>query len=244
MIVMAAMPDGSPEIFTSIQGEGPSAGRLSTFARLSACNLYCGWCDTPYTWRWTDAHPHADNRVFERKTWQTRLTSEDLHAAISSRGARRAIFTGGEPLLQHRALLPVVRALREDGFAVEFETNGTVLPPREFTDLATLLVVSPKLSNSGIPVEDRLNRDALGGLARLDQTAWKFVVTSTDDMNEVDDRCAEFGVDPDRVWIMPCGRTAEETTRVGRLVIGRLMQSGYNYSARLHLPLFGEKQGT
>jgi organic radical activating enzyme len=244
MIVLAAMPDGSPEIFTSIQGEGPSAGRLSTFARLSACNLYCTWCDTPYTWRWTGAHPHADDRTFERARWQKQLSAEALITAIRNKRPKRAIFTGGEPLLQHRALLPVVTALRDDGFAVEFETNGTVLPPVEFTQRATLIVASPKLSNSGIPAEDRLNREALSGLAALDQTAFKLVVTSLDDMNEVDALCGEFGIAPDRVWIMPCGRTPDDTNRVGHLVIDRLMQSGYNYSSRVHLALFGDTQGT
>jgi organic radical activating enzyme len=244
MIVMAAMPDGSPEVFTSIQGEGPSAGRLSTFARLSACNLYCTWCDTAYTWRWTDTHPHADDLTFDRARWQKQLSADELIAAIRRAGVKRAIFTGGEPLLQHRALLPVVTTLRDDGFAVEFETNGTVLPPSEFTQQATLIVASPKLSNSGIPAEDRLNREAFSGLARLGQTVFKLVVTTLEDMNEVDDLCGEFGIAPDRVWIMPCGRTPHDTNRVGHLVIDRLMQSGYNYSARLHLALFGDTQGT
>jgi len=244
MIVMAAMPDGSPEIFTSIQGEGPSAGRLSTFARLSACNLYCTWCDTPYTWRWTEAHPHADDRTFDRARWQKQISADELTAAIRNKGVKRAIFTGGEPLLQHRALVPVVKALRADGFAVEFETNGTVLPPAEFTDEATLIVASPKLSNSGIPAEDRLNHEALLGLARLPQTAFKLVVTSADDMNEVDALCRDFRISPERVWIMPCGRTPDDTNRVGHLVIDRLMKSGYNYSSRLHLALFGDTQGT
>jgi len=244
MITMAAMPDGSPEIFTSIQGEGPSSGRLSVFARLSACNLYCRWCDTAYTWRWTDTHPHDDNVTFEREKWQVRLDGGDLIRRIESRGPRRAIFTGGEPLIQHRALLPVVRDLRRKGFDVEFETNATVLPPPEFTDLASLIVASPKLANAGIPEGDRIVPEVLRGLARLPQAAFKLVVTSEADLAEARRLQMEFGIAHANVWIMPCGRSAEDTTGIGRALIGEIMRLGYNYSARLHLPLFGDAQGT
>ena len=36
------------EIYTSIQGESTHAGRPCVFVRLTACDLRCSWCDTPY----------------------------------------------------------------------------------------------------------------------------------------------------------------------------------------------------
>ena len=36
------------EIFHSIQGESSHAGRPCVFVRLTACDLRCSWCDTPY----------------------------------------------------------------------------------------------------------------------------------------------------------------------------------------------------
>ena len=36
------------EIFYSIQGESTRAGERCVFVRLTACDLRCHWCDTPY----------------------------------------------------------------------------------------------------------------------------------------------------------------------------------------------------
>ena len=36
------------EIFYSIQGESTRAGLPCVFVRLTACDLRCSWCDTPY----------------------------------------------------------------------------------------------------------------------------------------------------------------------------------------------------
>ena len=37
------------EIFHSIQGESRRAGEPCVFVRLTACDLRCSWCDTPYS---------------------------------------------------------------------------------------------------------------------------------------------------------------------------------------------------
>ena len=51
-MLLSRLPDGRPEIFTSIQGEGITCGLASIFVRLSLCNLACSFCDTKYTWDW------------------------------------------------------------------------------------------------------------------------------------------------------------------------------------------------
>ena len=239
------MPDGSPEIFTSVQGEGPRSGMLSLFVRLSECNLYCRWCDTPYTWRWDATREHEDDKVYSRRQWQVRMSARELADEIRSRGVKRVIFTGGEPLLQHKALLVVMKDLRgtSEDYEFEFETNGTIAPPLEFLDLCSLIVVSPKLSNSGVEERARIV-PALATLLLAPQTVLKFVVESDEDFEEIGDLQARFGVPSNRIWVMGQGRTAEAIAHTGQAVIDRVIAGGYNYTARLHLSLFGDKQGT
>jgi 7-carboxy-7-deazaguanine synthase len=94
------------EIFFSIQGESTSAGKPCVFVRLTACDLRCSWCDTPYAF-----------------TGGQKRTVDEVFAEVTRFGCRLVEVTGGEPLLQ-----PDVYALMERllsaGFTVLLETGG------------------------------------------------------------------------------------------------------------------------
>ena len=95
------------ETFTSFQGEGPSTGQPATFIRLSRCNLSCQFCDTPYTWDWARFHPAAEAR---------RQVVAELADWALAQPARLVVITGGEPLLQQAALIPLAsRWPQQDG---------------------------------------------------------------------------------------------------------------------------------
>ncbi len=122
MLKVSRQPDGQPEIFHSIQGEGVHAGRPAVFLRLAHCNLACVWCDTRYTWDWE----HYD----QRKEVES-VSVDEAEEEIRRFDCRNLVVTGGEPLIQQRALAPLLERLKSSGFWIEVETNGTIVPGKK-----------------------------------------------------------------------------------------------------------------
>lgn len=243
-LTLSRLPDGQPEIFTSVQGEGPQTGRPTTFVRTSGCNLFCVWCDTDYTWRWDDRHPHRKDTVYAKADRQAVLSLQAVAERIWETPVPGVVFTGGEPLIQQKALLALARMLkaRQPDLAIEFETNGTIVPSAELLALTDLLVVSPKLSNAGVPAKLAL-RPALSALAALPQAVFKFVIRDEADLAEVRQVCADAGIADAQIWLMPCGSTAAELRDNGRRVVAMAIQAGLRYSTRLHISLWGDEPG-
>jgi 7-carboxy-7-deazaguanine synthase len=94
------------EIFHSIQGESTHAGRPCVFVRLTACDLRCSWCDTPYAF-------HEGSK----------MTLEDVLSRVRDYDCEVVEITGGEPLLQ-KDVYPLMQRLLDDGRTVMIETGG------------------------------------------------------------------------------------------------------------------------
>ena len=94
------------EIFYSIQGESTHAGRPCVFVRLTACDLRCSWCDSPYAF-------HEGGK----------MSIDEVVAEVTRHGCDLVEMTGGEPLLQ-KALYPLMDRLHEAGLHVLIETGG------------------------------------------------------------------------------------------------------------------------
>jgi 7-carboxy-7-deazaguanine synthase len=104
------------EIYLSIQGESTHVGRPCTFVRLTACDLRCSWCDTPYAF-----------------TGGRKMAVEDVVAEVTRLGCKLVEMTGGEPMLQ-ADVYPLMETLIQQGHEVLVETGGhvplTKLPKR------------------------------------------------------------------------------------------------------------------
>jgi 7-carboxy-7-deazaguanine synthase len=96
------------EIFHSLQGESTYAGAPCVFVRLTACDLRCTWCDTPYAF-----------------TEGRRRTVEQVVEEVEAFGCALVEVTGGEPLLQED-VYPLMEALLGRGMTVLLETGGQI----------------------------------------------------------------------------------------------------------------------
>ena len=94
------------EIFHSIQGESTHTGRPCVFVRLTACDLRCSWCDTPYAF--TEGRKMSVDEVIDR---------------VREYGCDVVEITGGEPLLQ-KEVYPLMERLLDEGRTVMIETGG------------------------------------------------------------------------------------------------------------------------
>ena len=222
------------EVFASIQGEGKFAGIPSAFVRTSGCNLRCWFCDTPET-SWRPAGEHREwEAVFEE---------------VAGLECPHVVVTGGEPMLQP-GVVPLTRALREQGYMVTIETAGTV----DAAVAADLMSISPKLGNS-TPVDDPLwasrhesIRDAPAVIQRWIEDfdyQLKFVVDHPDDVTEVERYVERYAaVEPGRVWLMPQAVTAEQIAKRAGWIREAAESRGWRVSPRLQIELWGNRPGT
>lgn len=242
-LALAATTPGEPEIFASLQGEGPSIGRPVAFVRLSRCNLACRWCDTAYTWRFTgDNRPHRDELAFDRAANQVTLDEADVAARIMALGQDRLVITGGEPLLQGAALARMVALL--DGMSVEIETNGTAAPHAALDAQVAQYNVSPKLTHSGNPAELALPSERLAAWA-ADPRAWfKFVVAAPEDVAEVLGLVEAHAIPRQRVYLMPEGTSSKVLREREAWLAPLALQHGLRMTDRLHIHLYGDTRGT
>ena len=111
------------EIFYSVQGESTYAGRPCVFVRLTACDLRCSWCDTPYAF-------HEGSK----------RTLEDVLHEVERYDCPLVEVTGGEPLLQE-AVYPLMESLVAMGKTVLLETGGHRSTARVPADVVTILDV-------------------------------------------------------------------------------------------------------
>ncbi|MFC4294516.1 7-carboxy-7-deazaguanine synthase QueE [Novosphingobium tardum] len=246
-LALATVRAGEPEIFTSLQGEGPSAGRPSIFVRLSRCNLACEWCDTAYTWRFSgDNRPHRDGVAFDRAANQVVLDEAAVAALILDMPGDRLVVTGGEPLLQGTALARLLDLLHahRPALHVEVETNGTVAPHPSLRPLVDQFNISPKLAHSGNPASLALLPERLADFAADACSFFKFVIAEPADFDEVLRLQAEYAIPGERLFVMPEG-TSSEVVRLRSVWLADLAcRHGLRFSDRLHIHLYGDTRGT
>ena len=242
-LILATDDEGGPEIFASVQGEGPSMGMPVAFMRLSRCNLACVWCDTAYTWHFQgDERPHRGGVEYDRKANQLSLPEDEVAARIMALGQSRLVITGGEPLLQAPALARLLELLPD--VSVEIETNGTTKAPAPLDIRIDQFNVSPKLAHSGNPAELALLPERLDAYA-TDPRAWfKFVIAEPADVEEVLALRDRYRFRPGHVFLMAEGTDSETLREREKWLAPLCVRHGFRLSDRLHIHLFGDTRAT
>jgi len=151
------------EIFYSIEGEGIEIGRLEIFVRLSGCNLRCKWCDTKYSWE-EGIEMSVDEVIREIKKYPCKNVS----------------ITGGEPLLQREEVFELVKKLKEMGYWIQINTNGTIFDERIFR-LVDLVTMDCKCPSSGMKSDFNVLRRTKESFDS--KTQFKFVISNRQDYN-------------------------------------------------------------
>lgn len=244
------------EHFLSIQGEGAFAGRLAIFIRFAGCNLRCAGfgvksqsqldgstlvgCDTIRAVH-ISHFSYKDlsyNDLKEIVLGYTK-TSKSTHLPL-------VVITGGEPLLHHDndEFINLIKWLLDFGYDVHFETNGTI--NIDFNRLSfykrCCFAVSVKLSISKEPIHKRLNEKAIKSIeSNTVGSFFKFVLSSADEIKEIQ---SIVSISPSLpVWLMPLGHNESMLNKNAPTVALLAIKNGYNYSDRLHIRLWGDKEG-
>ncbi|HLM02455.1 MAG TPA: radical SAM protein [Pyrinomonadaceae bacterium] len=207
------------EIFLSIQGESTHAGRPCSFVRLTGCPMRCAWCDSEYTF-----------------TGGTRLSFDEIFAALKDFGCPLVEVTGGEPLAQ-KNVFPFIAELCDAGYEVLIETGGYV--STEKIDERAKIILDVKCPASG---EAERNHWANLERLRAGQDEVKFVVADLNDWEfargiiekyDLETRAREILISP-VFGVKNLPEIAETVARSGLKVRLNLQLHKYIWGADVH----------
>lgn len=237
------LPKGDPCLNVSefycdtIQGEGIHIGHPAAFLRVKGCVMKCSFCDTKEIWKYGSFYP-----IFELLDL---MQSSGLVDKLKD--GHHLVLTGGSPLMQQKGLYKLLidfEARFNFKPYVEIE-NECILMPEPYLQLyVDCWNNSPKLANSGVDFEWRYRPTVIGVMANLPNSWFKFVISSHNDWQEIND----FYLKPklirkSQIILMPEGITREAVQTARRTVIDLSIRYGVRYSTREHIILWDKKTG-
>jgi 7-carboxy-7-deazaguanine synthase len=161
------------EIYKSVQGESSFAGLPCIFVRLAGCNLRCSWCDSEYTFK-----------------GGYKQSLDEVETAVAALTPVRLVeFTGGEPMLQERELVPLMERMLEKGYMLMMETSGE--RPLGHVPKEVHKIVDVKCPGSGEGGTFRMEN--LDALTKRDEV--KFVISDRNDYEFAREFTREHGLE-------------------------------------------------
>jgi pyruvate formate lyase activating enzyme len=183
--------------------DGPG---MRLVAWLSGCQFRCQFCHNPDTWKLTNGMPVSLTRAVE-------VVGQYRHDLKLMKGG--LTVSGGEPLVQHRFVLRLFAAARQQGVHTALDTNGYLGDRLSDDDLRHIDLVLLGLKAITPDVHERLTGRDVGPVhvfarrlaAHRRPIRIRFVVVPgfTDDLDEVG-RMADFAAGlgiVERVDVLP-----------------------------------------
>jgi 7-carboxy-7-deazaguanine synthase len=216
-------------------------------------------CDSRYSW--AAEFQHLSNKETAETICGQIVDEFGPFKHPKSKQWSHFVITGGEPMLSQRAITEIINLFNQSHNLpnyVTVETNGTKSPREPFistlqrlyskSEAEWLWSISPKLSISGEAWNDAIKPDVLAAYAELSNRGQlKYVVDGSDQCWEEVEKATKAyraaGIDWD-VWIMPVGSTMEQQQEVQEAICIEAVKRGYNFSARVHSWVFGNRVGT
>jgi 7-carboxy-7-deazaguanine synthase len=211
------------ELYKSVQGESSFTGLPCIFVRFAGCNLRCAWCDSEYTF--TGGKP---------------FTQDEVIAQVEALAPCKLVeFTGGEPMLQAKELLPLMDALLARGYTLMMETSGE--RPLDAVPKDVHKIVDVKCPGAGAAAGS-FRMENLAALTERDEV--KFVLTNRADYEFARGFIAEHELREKvgGILLSPAFdknpsplRTVENATLDPRMLVEWMMEDGID--ARLSLQI-------
>jgi len=116
--------------------DGPG---LRTVIFLSGCPLKCQYCHNPDSWLMTSGKAMTKETLFKKLM--------RMSPYFKNKGG--VTFSGGDPLLQASALIPLVRRLKQEGIHVALDTSGALWSSEveSLIELVDLVLLDVKHTN-------------------------------------------------------------------------------------------------
>jgi 6-pyruvoyltetrahydropterin 2'-reductase len=237
------------------------AVKSADFKRYEHLPLVSTGCDSYASWdaRFKDLSPMMEvsgivdrmHELIPNQRWSDGDVGNDVHLVI----------TGGEPLLGWQRAYPELleKCLSRGLKNLTFETNGTQPLHEELAEyLEDRIVnfgrkrdnltfsVSAKLPCSGESWEEAIRPDVVKSYEMLGMTYLKFVVSTVEDIQDVDRAVAEYRAAGfgGPVYVMPVGGVESVYNLNTKHVADLAMQRGYRYSPRLQVDIWRNAWGT
>jgi len=191
------------EIFESLQGEGKYAGSPALFIRLSGCTRNCSFCDTKY---------HSNGQEY---------SLSEVIKIIKKSDKKIIIWTGGEPLIQIKEILKVIRFTKDK--LHHMETNGDLLKESYFRHF-DYICISPK--------DIATARSIVRMLKSQNKSKFDVKIVTDLDLNK---NLIEYAT-----MLLPLTTYTSQDESIKRKVWEYCVKKNLIYSPRLHNDLWGK----